>query len=65
MDYHLKIEYKAAVPFIIEVAKHDSKVHFKEIKAWVKTHLIFIPEEYENNVEKYLKYVIEDTKYEN
>ncbi len=65
MDHHFKIEYKDAVPFIIEVAKHESKVSFKEIKAWVKHHLISIPEEYENNVEKYLKYVIEDTKYEN
>ena len=59
--YHLKIEYKEAVKFIIEVAKYKSKITPEKIKEWVGKHtlkirvwkpLIIAVEE--KNVEKYL-----------
>lgn len=40
--YHLKIEYKEAVHFIIEVAKYQSKITFGDIKKWIKKNSIKI-----------------------
>lgn len=33
---HLKIQYKEATDFILEVAKYDSKITFEGIKKWLK-----------------------------
>lgn len=60
MDYHLKIEYKEAVYFIIEIAKYNSPVSSKKIKEWVKKHLTLVPEQYKNDIIKYLNDTILD-----
>ena len=60
MGAHFKVEYKDAVPFIIEIAKHDSKVNFTEIKEWVKPHLATLPHD---NLEKYLNEIVLDIQY--
>jgi death on curing protein len=36
--YHLKINYKKATTFIIEIAEFNSKVTFEEIKEWLDDH---------------------------
>lgn len=55
--YHLKIEYKEAVKFIIEIAAYHSKVSTKEIKQWIQKHIIPVEEK---NLEKYLNEIILD-----
>lgn len=55
--FHLKIEYKEAVKFIIEIAKYESKVSTKEIKEWIKKHLVPVEGK---NLEKYLNETILD-----
>lgn len=60
MNAHLKVEYKDAVPFIIEVAKHESKVTFDQIKGWVNSHLTNLPHE---DLEKYLNETVLDIGY--
>lgn len=52
MGFHLKVGYKEATPFIIKVAEYKSNVSFNEIKNWIQTHLVSIPEQ---EIEKYLK----------
>ena len=32
---HLKIQYKEATTFILEVAKYESKITFEDIKKWL------------------------------
>ena len=60
MNVHLKVEYKDAVPFIIEVAKHESKVSLDQIKEWVNSHLTNLPHE---DLEKYLNETVLDIGY--
>ena len=48
---HLKIQYKEATKFIIEVAKYDSKITFDEIKQWLSENCIYIKDK---DVENYL-----------
>ena len=60
MGVHLKVEYKDAVPFIIEVAKYESKITFTQIKDWIKLHLSELPHE---TVEKYINETILDISY--
>ena len=55
--FHLKIEYKDAVKFIIEIAKFESEVSTKEIKDWIKKHIIPVKGK---NLEKYLNETILD-----
>ncbi|HLC98196.1 MAG TPA: type II toxin-antitoxin system death-on-curing family toxin [Candidatus Nanoarchaeia archaeon] len=63
INYHLKIEYKNAVSFIIEIAKYQSAVSTSEIKEWIKNNLIPTTEK---NVESYLKEIVIDiTRHEN
>ncbi len=57
MGFHLKVQYKDAAPFIIEVAKYGSPVTFNDIKEWVKSHLSELPHE---NLEKYLNETVLD-----
>ncbi len=54
---HLKIEYKKAVKFIVEIAKFQSKVTTKEIHDWINAYTIPIREK---DLEKYLKETILD-----
>ena len=60
MSTHLKVEYKDAVPFIIEVAKHESTITFNQIKEWIKIHLSELPH---NSVENYINETILDIKH--
>lgn len=60
MGVHLKVEYKDAVTFLIEVAKHDSNITFNQIKAWVKLYLAELPHK---DVEKYINETILDINY--
>ncbi len=60
INVHLKVEYKDAVPFIIEVAKYESKVTSNEIKIWVKSHLTDLPHQ---KLEKYLNETVLDISY--
>ncbi len=48
---HLKIRYKEAENFILEVAKYESKITFEDIKKWFDKHCIIIEEK---EVENYL-----------
>ncbi len=64
MGYHLKIEYKEAVHFIIEVAKYNSSVPLTKIKEWVKKNLVVVPERYKKNTVKYLNDAILDVGYD-
>jgi len=59
MDYHLKIDYTKAVPFIIEIAKFNSKMTLEDIKKWIKPNLVKIPRP---DIEKYLKDVLLDIR---
>ena len=47
---HLKIQYKEATSFILEVAKYDSKINFMDIEKWLRENCILI----EKDVESYL-----------
>ncbi|MFZ3077672.1 MAG: type II toxin-antitoxin system death-on-curing family toxin [Candidatus Aenigmatarchaeota archaeon] len=50
---HLKIQYKEATDFILEVAKYESKITFEEIREWIKKNCIQInPKELENYLNK-------------
>ncbi|MBI2125536.1 type II toxin-antitoxin system death-on-curing family toxin [Candidatus Woesearchaeota archaeon] len=60
MGTHLKVKYKDAVPFIIEIAKHQSAITFNQVKEWVKLHLSELSHD---NVEKYIKETILDITY--
>ena len=60
MGTHLKVEYKDAIPFIIEVAKHESKITFNQIKEWIRLHLSELPHD---KVEKYINETILDISY--
>lgn len=55
MRCHLKIEYKNALPFIIEVAKYDSKISLNDIKEWLNQNCKIIEEK---DIVKYLKEVL-------
>ena len=57
MGAHLKVEYKDAVPFVIEIAKHDSKVTINQIKDWIRSNISELPHE---QVEKYINETILD-----
>lgn len=48
---HLKIQYKEATNFILEVAKHDSKISFEDIKKWLDKNCSIIEGK---DVENYL-----------
>ena len=48
---HLKIQYKKATDFILEVAKFNSKITFEEIKKWIDNNYLLITEKV---VENYL-----------
>ncbi|MEK6863654.1 MAG: Fic family protein [Nanoarchaeota archaeon] len=48
---HLKIQYKDATNFIIEIAKYNSKVTFEEIKTWLSDNCTSIDVK---DVENYL-----------
>ncbi len=52
--FHLQIEYKEAVLFIVEIAKHKSTVSKEEIEKWVEENMISL-------VEKYLENYINET----
>ena len=60
MDLHLKVEYKDAVPFIIEIASYDSKITTKQIEEWVKSNLTELPHK---NLEKYLNEIVFEINY--
>lgn len=60
MNVHLKVEYQDAVPFIIEVAKHESTVTLNHIKSWVKSNLTALPHQ---DLEKYLNETVMDISY--
>ncbi|HLD40443.1 MAG TPA: type II toxin-antitoxin system death-on-curing family toxin [Candidatus Nanoarchaeia archaeon] len=60
MGAHLKVEYKDAVPFIIEVAKYKSTITFNQVKEWINLHLSELSH---GNVEKYIKETILDISY--
>ena len=38
--YHMKLDYKEAIPFILEIAKANSKVKIPEIRKWLKSNSI-------------------------
>lgn len=48
---HLKIQYKEATSFIIEIAKHGSEVTFEEIKDWLDENCSLIEQK---EIENYL-----------
>ncbi len=48
---HLKIQYREATNFILEVAKFDTKINFEEIKKWLDNQCEIIEEK---DVENYL-----------
>lgn len=48
---HLKIQYKEATTFILEVAKYESKINFEEIKNWLNEKCDIIEDK---DVENYL-----------
>ncbi|MCX6742506.1 MAG: type II toxin-antitoxin system death-on-curing family toxin [Candidatus Pacearchaeota archaeon] len=48
---HLKIQYREATNFILEVAKFDTKINFEEIKRWLDNQCEIIEEK---DVENYL-----------
>lgn len=48
---HLKIQYKEATTFILEVAKYESKITFEEIKKWLDENCKIIESK---DVETYL-----------
>jgi len=39
---HLKIQYKEATKFILEIAKYDSKITFQDIKKWLDSNCSII-----------------------
>lgn len=50
---HLKIEYKEATKFILEIAEYESKVSFDEIKNWLKSNCEIIEDKkFENYLNK-------------
>lgn len=57
MGLHFKIEYDEAVKFIIEIAKHKSKVTLEEIEKWISSHVVPVEDK---NLEEYLKEVVLD-----
>lgn len=48
---HLRIKYREATTFIIQIAEYKSKITFEEIKKWIDNNCIFITEKI---VENYL-----------
>src|SRR3989344_2153767 len=48
---HLKVQYKEATHFIIEIAKYESKVHFEEIRKWLSGNCLPIEQK---DLENYL-----------
>jgi death on curing protein len=52
---HFQTEYSEAVPFILEVAKDNSKITFDEIKRWLKKDCKIIEEK---DIKGYLKDVL-------
>ncbi len=48
---HLRIQYREATKFLLEMARYDSKVTFNEIKKWLDNNCIQIQEK---EVENYL-----------
>ena len=48
---HLKIQYKEATKFIIDIAKFESNIEFKDIKEWIESNCSKIEEK---EVENYL-----------
>src|SRR3989344_8782191 len=60
MGFHLKVQYKDAAPFIIEIAKYNSHVTFNNIKDWIKSHLSELPQD---DLEKYLNKTVLDIGY--
>ncbi len=55
--FHLKMEYKEAVKFIIEIAKYESKISAKEIREWIEKNIVPVEGK---NLEKYLNETILD-----
>lgn len=48
---HLRVQYKEATPFILEIAKYESKVTFEEIRNWLDENCSLIEQK---EVENYL-----------
>jgi death-on-curing family protein len=59
LSCHLKVEYEEATPFIIEIAKYQSKVSFSEIELWISNNLVVISE---SQIVNYLKSVVYEVK---
>jgi len=55
MRCHLKIEYKDALSFIIEIAKYDSKLSLNDIRKWLNKNCVIVERE---DIEKYLNKVL-------
>lgn len=62
MDYHLKVDYKMAVPFILQIANHKNPKTLKEIEEWIKDNIEKISTK--NKIDKYLKELYYDAIYE-
>lgn len=48
---HLRVQYKEATPFILDIAKYESPVEFEEIKRWLNENCNLIEQK---EVENYL-----------
>lgn len=48
---HLKTDYNNSIKFILDVAKHESKISFNQIKSWLSKNCSYIEEK---DVETYL-----------
>jgi len=57
MDFHLKVDYRSATPFIIRIAEHNSKITTSQIKSWIEMNLTSIDEK---DIGKYINDVIQE-----
>ena len=60
--YHLKVEYPAAVSFILQIASHESPKTFNEIEQWIKHNIEKISPKHK--IDKYLKELYYDIIHE-
>ena len=54
---HLKVDYKEAVRFIIEIAKYDSKITLPDIKKWLNSNCTAINEK---DIDRYIRDMLVD-----
>lgn len=52
MNYHLRLDYKGAIGFVLEIAKHESLLSLEDIRKWLEENCARIEQ---RDVDTYLK----------